>query len=178
MLIFLTGFMCSGKTTDGRTAAERLKIPFLDLDEELEKHAKQSIRTLIETQGIASFRKLETEILLQTRQYLKNKLAESYLHTKKPEAIIATGGGSILIPENRNYLMQPDNMIIWLDPPFTILLDRIRDNARPLLKGMSEEEIYNLYLERRPYYQMTATHQITSLPVAEQIITISDAISI
>jgi shikimate kinase len=172
MLIFLTGFMCSGKTTDGKIAAEKLQIPFLDLDEELEKRSGQSIWSFIETEGISAFRQMESEILLQSRQFLQSKLIESFHHTQRPEAIIATGGGSVLIAENRNFLLQPDHATVWLDLPFSTLLERIKTNNRPLLNGLSDADIYQIYTERLPFYQAVSTHRISNLPVPEQIISL------
>jgi shikimate kinase len=178
MLIFLTGFMCSGKTTDGKAIAQSLNIPFLDLDEELEKRSGMSIWTFIETRGITEFRQLETEILFQTRQFLHSKLIEAPHHTNKPEAIIATGGGSILKQENRDFLQQTDHKVIWLDLPFPLLLERIRANKRPLLQGLTDTEIYNLYLERVPMYQSVCHQRITSFPILEQLQSICSVINL
>jgi shikimate kinase len=172
MLIFLTGFMCSGKTTDGKAAADKLGIPFLDLDAELEKRSGISIWTLIEQSGIAEFRRLESEILLDSRQFLQKQLLSSHLDARKPEAVIATGGGSVLIAENRNFLMQPGNAVIWLDPPFPLLLERIRLSQRPLLHGLCDGEILKVYNERLPFYQNTCTHRLSTLPFAEQILSL------
>jgi shikimate kinase len=170
MLIFLTGFMCSGKTTDGKAAAEKLGIPFLDLDAELEKRSGMSVWQFIKQNGITEFRRLESEILLQTREIIPKQLLENPQLAQKPEAIIATGGGSILIQENRDFLLQSGHAVIWLDMPFPLLLERIRKDKRPLLHGLSDEEILKVYTERLPFYQSTCTHRITSLPFPEQIL--------
>jgi shikimate kinase len=170
MLIFLTGFMCSGKTTDGKAAAESLGIPFLDLDNELEKHSGMSIWSLIEQNGIVEFRRLESEILLQTHEIIPKQLLENPQPAQKPEAIIATGGGSILIKENREFLLQPEHLTIWLDLPFPLLLERIRSSQRPILHGLNDEEIFKVYSERLPFYQSTCTHRISTLPFTEQIL--------
>lgn len=172
MLIFLTGFMCSGKTTDGKAAADKLGIPFLDLDAELEKRSGISIWTFIEQFGIAEFRRLESEILLQSSSFVKRQLLEPACPANKPEAVIATGGGSVLIAENRNLLMQPGNTVIWLDPPFPLLLERIRLSQRPLLHGLSDGEILKVYNERLPFYQNTCTHRLSAFPFAEQILSL------
>lgn len=172
MLVFLTGFMCSGKTTDGIAVANELKIPFLDLDAVLEKRNDRSIWSFIEESGIEEFRRLESEILRQTKELLQRQLVQNHLHTRKPEAIIATGGGSILCQENRDFLMQPDHYVIWLDLPFPLLLERIRKDRRPLLRGLKDNEIYQVWLERLPYYQNTCTQRISSLPVTTQILSL------
>jgi shikimate kinase len=140
------------------------------LDEELEKRSGQSIWSFIEAEGIIPFRQLESEILLQTRQFLQNKIVEPYHYTQRPEAIIATGGGSILIPANKRFLLQPDHAVVWLDLSFAILLERIKVNDRPLLKGLTDAEIFQIYSERLSSYQAVSTHRITSPPVSDQII--------
>ncbi len=165
--------MCSGKTTDGKAAADILIVPFLDLDAELEKQSGISISSFIEQKGITAFRKLESEILLNTHQKLQNKYPGFLISSDKPSAVIATGGGCVLLPENRKFLSQSGHTIIWLNLPFSLLLERIHNNERPLLQNLTDTDIQQLYLERLPYYQLTATHQITSTPVAEQIITSS-----
>jgi shikimate kinase len=170
MLVFLTGFMCSGKTTDGKAAAERLGIPLLDLDAELEKRSGMSVWQFIEQNGITEFRRLESEILLQTHEIIPKQLWENPQPVQKPEAIIATGGGSVLIKENREFLLQTGHAVIWLDMPFPLLLERIRIDRRPLLRGLNDEEIYKVYCERLPFYQSTCTHRITILPAPEQIL--------
>ncbi|MFO7659971.1 MAG: shikimate kinase [Candidatus Cloacimonadaceae bacterium] len=172
MLIFLTGFMCSGKTTDGRAVADELKISFLDLDAELEKRSGRSVWSFIEDNGIEEFRHLESEILLQSREFLQRQLVENHLNTKRPEAIIATGGGSVLMKENRDFLMQPDHFVIWLDLPFPLLLERIRKDQRPLLHGLNDDEIYQVWLKRLPFYQNTCTQHISALPVTSQILSL------
>ncbi len=173
MLIFLTGFMCSGKTTDGKTAAEKLNIPFLDLDEELERQSGISVTTFIETKGITAFRELESEILHNTPQLLQQVHPDLSHDINKPQAIIATGGGCILSQENREFLLQPNHAVIWLDLPFHLLMERSRLNSRPLLKALSEAEILRIYTERLPLYLATSTFRITALPVSEQIIALS-----
>lgn len=171
MLIYLTGFMCSGKTTDGKAAADILKVPFLDLDAELEKQSGTTISSFIEHKGITDFRKLESEILLNSLQILQNQFPGFSISSGKPSTVIATGGGCVLLPENREFLQKTGNAVIWLNLPFSLLLERIHNIQRPLLKDLSDEEIQQLYLERLQFYQLTATHQITSQPVVEQIIT-------
>ncbi|HQB83502.1 MAG TPA: shikimate kinase, partial [Candidatus Rifleibacterium sp.] len=59
-IILLTGFMAAGKTTAGRTAADILGLPFIDLDQKIEEVAGASISSLFAAQGEACFRKLES----------------------------------------------------------------------------------------------------------------------
>ena len=166
MLIFLTGFMCAGKTTDGRATADLLQIPLLDLDAELEHRSGLLISTFIETQGIDAFRRLESDILLNTEQLLTTQITSP---SSLPQAIIATGGGCVLRPENRSYLSQPNHLTIWLNLPFELLYDRLSLTSRPLLQDLTKDEIYRIYAERLPYYRMSANLEITTQPIPEQI---------
>ena len=170
MIVFLTGFMCSGKTTDGKAAAEMLRLPFLDLDQELEKQTGLTIPSFIAKEGMPAFRQKESEILLQTYQLLHLNDNNTSNLPDVPEAIVATGGGCILVKENRDYLMQARHSVIWIGLPFTLLLTRIKTNPRPLLIGLTDVEIMHFYTERLPLYQKIATHTITSPPVPEQIV--------
>jgi shikimate kinase len=170
MLIFLTGFMCSGKTTYGKALTEKLNVPFWDLDMELESQSELSIWEFIEQKGITEFRRLESEILLQCHHLLPRHIFEAQAQNPRPEAVIATGGGSVLIPENRDFLLQPGHSTVWLDLPFPLLLERIRKDKRPILQGLDDAQIYRVWQERLPYYQSTCTHRISTLPVLEQIL--------
>ena len=86
MRIFLTGFMGSGKTTVGRRLAERLELPFVDLDEEIERRAGMAVREIFERQGEPAFRALEAEALRQVLAL--------------PDVVVATGGGTMAFEGN------------------------------------------------------------------------------
>src|ERR1700754_430299 len=78
-LIFLIGFMGSGKTTLGRKLAAKMGYDFIDLDHKLEQKVELSIAEYFTLFGEDSFRKLESEVLKKTL-YPEN-------------AIVSTGGG-------------------------------------------------------------------------------------
>ena len=87
MLIALTGFMASGKTTVGRLLASSLGCPFLDLDEVIVQKAGHSIPAIFAADGEAGFRKLEKQALEQTvSRYAENT------------AVLALGGGTVTVP--------------------------------------------------------------------------------
>ncbi|HSF41670.1 MAG TPA: shikimate kinase [Thermoanaerobaculia bacterium] len=139
MRIFLTGFMGSGKTTVGRRLAERLGIPFVDLDEEIERRAGMRVRDIFERSGETAFRRLETEALRDT-------LAQ-------PDAVVATGGGTTTFPENAR-LIRSGGLSVWLNPAFATIVERIGSwgkEDRPLFRN--EVQAFALYRERLPAYQ-------------------------
>src|SRR5690606_7531818 len=77
--IYLVGFMGAGKTTVGRLLAARLGYPFVDLDQEIERDAGQSVREIFESEGEVGFRAREWQRLETVRRL--------------PAAVVATGGG-------------------------------------------------------------------------------------
>ncbi|MDQ4125487.1 MAG: shikimate kinase, partial [Actinomycetota bacterium] len=80
-MIVLVGFMGAGKSTVGRALAQRLRLPFVDVDAVVEARAGASIRELFEREGEAAFRRLEGEA---TRETLRG-----------PDAVVALGGGAL-----------------------------------------------------------------------------------
>jgi len=139
MRVFLTGFMGAGKTVVGELLAERLGLPFFDLDKEIEARAGMGIRQMFETQGEAAFRQSERETL---RALLT-----------LPDAVVATGGGTFTFEANAR-LMGENGMSVFLNPPFATIVARIGalgKTDRPLFKD--ETQALTLYRERLPAYR-------------------------
>src|SRR5262249_43644285 len=88
--VYLVGFMGSGKTTIGRRMADRLGVPFVDLDAEIERASGLTIRALFEASGESAFRQREAVYLAGTESL--------------PSAVFATGGGSFVQSGNREIL--------------------------------------------------------------------------
>lgn len=142
-LIFI-GYMASGKSTVARKLAETTRSKLLDIDREIERQTGMTISTLFSTQGEPRFRSWETRIL-------QAALADESI------GIISCGGGLPCNEENWNLLRESGGRVIWLDPPFATLYDRLRnDSSRPLLKGpnglKSEQEMLTHYEGRRACY--------------------------
>ncbi len=117
--VCLVGFMGAGKTEAGRLLAGLLGLPLVDTDDLVEARAGRTIREIFEADGEFAFRDLE-------HAALREALAG-------PPAIVATGGGIMLRPDNVN-LMREVGPILWLQVTADEALDRVGDAAtRPLL---------------------------------------------
>ena len=129
MMITLTGFMGSGKTTVGKVLADYLGCPFLDLDDLVVKKAGKSIPELFATEGEPAFRQLEARLLRQTVE----KYAES-------TAVLALGGGAILAPASAA-LLHEKTVCIYLRASLDTLLQRLAGETagRPLLHEIPDQ---------------------------------------
>ncbi len=135
--IFLVGFMACGKTTTGPLLAEKLGLPFVDLDRLIEEREGQTIAGIIAGEGEAGFRSIETE-------RLRRAIGEG-------RVVMAPGGGAILQAVNRQ-LMAAHGVTVWLDAPFELCWERIgRDEVvRPL--AANESAARARYEQRLPLY--------------------------
>ncbi len=149
--IFLIGFMGSGKTTLGKSLAEKLQYPFLDMDTLIEKEEGLSIAQIFKKKGESYFRKKERKIL--------QSIIKDYT-----TAVVSTGGGAPCFFDHMEQMNKAGKTIyLQLTPGETI--QRIQDakNHRPLLKGKSDKEllafISGKLAEREPFY-LQASHII------------------
>jgi shikimate kinase len=146
--IYLIGPRASGKTTLGRLVAERLKRPFLDLDEEFRRTRGETIAALVSREGWERFREIEADILAGT--------------AKTPGRVVATGGGVVLLPENRKILAR--GLVVYLQADPDRLVERLtadfNPGQRPSLTGLElAQEIRTTLAEREPLY-LGAAHVI------------------
>ncbi|MGH9462932.1 MAG: shikimate kinase [Vicinamibacteria bacterium] len=140
--IFLVGFMGVGKSTLGRRLAKRLRMPFYDMDEEIERTSGKKIHEMFETEGEGSFRALETELLRSI--------------VKREPGVVATGGGTFCRPENRE-LIRAGGVSVWLDAPTEVILERgAQETHRPLWTNL--ETVESLLDERLPLYRQADLH--------------------
>lgn len=140
--IALIGFMGCGKTSIGKMLASRLSASFLDLDEEIERIERRSVRAIFEAEGEAAFRAIETVTL-------------SRLSQRKENLVLSCGGGVILSPANRQVLTR-GFFVVWIHVPLEELVKRLsrEREGRPLLKDANYEEKVKKLLEARlPLYQ-------------------------
>ncbi len=142
--IYLIGMMGVGKTTVGKLLAKEFGYGFVDTDEVIIKAAGKSINEIFAENGEAEFRQLESDVLAQVCAYTK--------------LIVATGGGIPIQQQNWSYLHH--GLIIWLNAPIQIILQRLAaDNTRPLLQDADmESKLKSLLEQRQPMYSQADLH--------------------
>jgi shikimate kinase len=145
-LLVLIGFMGAGKSTLARMLAAELACPVADLDEEIAR-IHGPIPELFASRGESGFRALEHHQLTRL------------LATLPRPAVLALGGGAFVQPSNRQLLEQHSATVIFLDAPFDVLYERIRDTAHERPLAADPERLRNLYELRRPTY-LLAHHTI------------------
>lgn len=143
MIVFLTGFMGSGKTHWGKLWAEANGYRFIDLDESIAEETGISVSDLFEKKGEDHFREVEAKVLRQL--------------DLQDGTIVACGGGTPCFHDNMEW-MNAMGKTIFLKANAMYLWERIREEkeVRPLLKNINENEllffIEKKLLEREPYY--------------------------
>ncbi|HNQ82385.1 MAG TPA: shikimate kinase [Bacteroidales bacterium] len=161
MLIFLIGYMASGKSTVGRMLAEELKYRFIDLDSEFEKRTGASVPNYYTQFGELAFREKEREVLR--------------LHLNDTDSVIATGGGTPSYHDNM-VLMNRSGRTIFLDVPVNILVRRLagEQSRRPVIKEIPDEELASFITphldSRRKYYDLASMKVQVINENAEEIV--------
>jgi shikimate kinase len=136
-LVFL-GMMGSGKSSIGLLVAKKLKLNFIDIDNEIEKKLGISISKIFEYKGESFFRKVEEQVTLK-----KLKIHSS---------VISLGGGAFMNENIRKEILK-SHLSFWLNWNNNILLGRIKNsNKRPLAVNSSDDQIIDLIEERSKVY--------------------------
>lgn len=153
MKIVLLGYMGCGKSVIGAFLAQKLQIPFYDLDHEIEKESQNSISELFQTKGEIYFRKKENEVL-------KNMLDE------KHDFVLSLGGGTPCYYNNHELLLQDGVFSIFLKASVDTLVSRLikEKDQRPLLHNQDEvslRDFINKHLFDRNFYYHQATKIVT-----------------
>lgn len=135
--------MGAGKSTIGKLLAKALGRDFCDSDKEIERRTGVTIPMIFEYEGEAGFRRRESEVLA--------RLGE------QDSAVIATGGGAVLLPENRE-LLRRRGFVVYLKCSIDKQLERThKDTNRPLLRTDDpRQRLQELFLERDPLYTETS----------------------
>ena len=154
--IVLVGLMGCGKTTVGRRLAARLRVPFVDADQEIEAAAGKSIPDIFEEHGEAHFRDREYRVIQRL--------------LVGPAKVLATGGGAFMRAETRRAIAEA-GVSVWLRAEFDVLMRRVRkrDN-RPLLQTANPENtMRELIAQRYPIYAQ-ADFVVESRDVAHDVV--------
>lgn len=135
----LIGLMGAGKTSIGRKLAERLKLPFIDADDEIIEAAGCSIADIFEVYGEPAFRDVEERVIARL-------LGDKH-------CVLATGGGAFMNPNTRANIAR-HGLSIWLKADLDVLVGRTaRRRGRPLLdKGEPRRILADLMAQRHPVY--------------------------
>jgi shikimate kinase len=139
--IVLVGLMGAGKTSVGRRLAEKLGVPFVDADHEIEAAAGKPIREIFADHGEAFFREGERRVI----QRLIGNGAQ----------VLATGGGAYMNDETRTRI-QDHGVSVWLRATLPILMKRVaKRQDRPLLQADEPEKVMRALMDKRyPIYAL------------------------
>lgn len=141
--IYLIGLMGAGKTTVGKQLARRLHRPFYDSDHEIVERTGVPIPTIFEIEGEPGFRRRESQTIAEL--------------SVMPEIVMATGGGVVLDPENRQCLRETGWVVYLNVPPFYLYQRTRNDRNRPLLQVNDPlARLEELHAARDPLYRETA----------------------
>ena len=141
--VFLIGPMGSGKTAVGKHLARSLSLRFYDSDVEIERRTGVDIPYIFEKEGEAGFRDREREVIDAL--------------TQLQDVVIATGGGAVLMPENRERLAAR-GCVVYLKTGVAQQLERTRHGRqRPLLyTDDPKAKLQELMTHRAPLYESIA----------------------
>lgn len=137
--IVLVGMMGAGKTSVGRHLAQKLGLPFIDADSEIESAAQATITEIFARDGEAAFRNGERRVIA--------RLLDG------PVCVLATGGGAFMTPETRAKIHERA-ISVWLRADLDLLTRRVgRRRDRPLLNhGNPRDTLARLLAVRNPVY--------------------------
>lgn len=143
MSISLVGMPGSGKSTVGRHLARQLGWRLVDSDHEIEQQIGMPIRRFFDEQGEAAFRDIEETVIERLSRLTK--------------AVLATGGGAVLRPNNRRALAAGTHVVYLRSTPEELFRRLRHDTQRPLLQVADPlRRLRELFRERDPLYRDAA----------------------
>lgn len=164
-IIYLTGFMGSGKSTIGPILANTIGWNFMDLDKKIETIEHQRITEIFKTKGQNYFRTVENKLLIE------NSTLEN--------TIISLGGGTIIYQDNIQ-LLKNSGYIIYLKTSPEIIYLRLRNKVDrptfqtaeqfPMSKSEAMNKINKILKQREPYYdQADITFNVENLSIGRSV---------
>ncbi len=152
--IYLVGFMAAGKSTLAQALGRRLGWRAEDVDLLIEARERRTVAEIFAREGEPYFRSIERQVIW------------SLLPLR--HAVVATGGGTFVDPENRAAI-NADGLSVWIDVPFDALLGRIpADGRRPLANDRVQMAM--LYETRRLAYQQAQVRLDASRTHSEELV--------
>lgn len=152
MKIYLIGYMGSGKTTIGKTVAEKLQWQFLDTDEIIEKRYEMEISEIFRLYGESEFRGAEQEVLKEL--------------SGVENAVVSAGGGAPCFFDNME-VMNKTGKTFYINLPPNQLAERLLTtnlDTRPLLAKLSKEELEKFIIEnlnKREHFYHQAHYSVS-----------------
>jgi shikimate kinase len=158
MIIALVGMPGSGKSTVGRQLARQLGLNFVDSDTVIEQRLGMPIRDWFAQQGEEAFRDIEQAVIDELSQV--------------DGVVLATGGGSVLRPSNRNALHSRCHAFYLRSSPDDLFRRLRHDTQRPLLQVQDPlKRLRDLYRDRDPLYRRTAHFVVEAARPSVQALT-------
>ena len=141
--VALVGLPGSGKSTVGRHLARQLGLRFADSDAEIERRIGIAIRVVVAQHGEEAFRDREQEVIDEL--------------SAQTDILLATGGGAVLRPSNRDALHSRTHVFYLRSTPEELHRRLRHDTHRPLLQVEDPlRRLRDLYRDRDPLYRRTA----------------------
>lgn len=156
-VIFLVGFMGSGKTHYGQLLASLMGVPFLDLDERIESEEEASVAEIFSKKGEAYFRQRESEVLRTIPTFFSTHIKEND-YKSSIFGILSCGGGTPCFNQNMDWMVE-HGLTVWIAPDEDTLVKRLigEQSKRPLVAGLNENElriqIKQRLKDRKAYYE-------------------------
>jgi shikimate kinase len=134
-ILYIIGFMGSGKSTAGRKLASLLGWSFIDLDKRIEEYTCKTIPELFSQQGEAYFRNVEAEMLKSLKSHIKT--------------VVSTGGGTPCYGDNMDYMLET-GLTLYLKLTPGQLKSRLSESKgkRPLIKDLGNEGLLGFIEEK------------------------------
>lgn len=138
--LFIIGPTGAGKTSIGRRLAVHYALPFVDIDQEIERHCGVDVSTVFELEGEVGFRQRESAAIDEC--------------SRRGGVLMATGAGAVLAALNRRHMIER-GYVVWLQASIAQQLERLeRDHHRPLLEVADRHERLQAMAQiREPLYR-------------------------
>jgi shikimate kinase len=154
-IVYIIGFMGSGKTIAGKKLAGRLGWAFIDLDKKIEEKAGKTISRIFSSDGEDTFRKIEAEVLKSM--------------VNQTETVISTGGGTPCFGDNMDFMLET-GVTIYLKRTPVQLKKRLTESSgeRPLIRDIPDDQLLYFIEEKlaqREKWYNKARIRIDSLKV-------------